>query len=264
MRKRGKALLAGSCLSVILLGSQAVGAARAGVDFDIPRPAAASYGDPQQPDEPVMSPAERAQLAFPGFLAGGETTGPFPGRLMSNGFADWPAMRYIGDSAEIADKTFTVSEVRLVVGSERPMAYEPARGRKRFAPEGLRTNLLDFSQNTEVFIPPNSTLVLVRVEVEPEAVERPPGEAGCETPGERDYGNSLRVSYQGLGEVNVLRTSSDENFGQFDSPTMYCLSRGWVYFHIGSLAIDESQLWFEIVDAEFDRDVALWTLTSAP
>jgi hypothetical protein len=220
--------------------------------------------DQQAPEPPAMSPAERAQLAFPGFRLGGEVRGVFPGRMMSGDFMAWPQMRYIGDSAEIAGKTFTLNEVKLVPGGNEPLAYEPATGRKRPAPEGLSTNLFDFSKNTEVFIPPNATLVMLQVDVEPEAVEKPAGEAGCQTAGERDYGGILRVSYELNGSSNILRTSSDENFGRFGSPTIYCFSNGWIYFHINKLDVDPSQLWFEIVDDEYDHQVALWTLTPPP
>lgn len=220
--------------------------------------------DRQEPEPPVMSPAERAQFAFTGFRPGGEGTGVFPGRMMSRDFADWPPMLFIGDSAEIASKTFTVNEVKIVPGGNGPLAFEPATGRKRPAPDGLRTNLFDFSKNTEVFIPPNATLVMVQVDVEPEAIEHPSGEAGCQTPGERDYGGIMRVSYPRFGDANVLRTSSDENFYDFGSPTIYCMSSGWLYFHVGTLKVDPSQLWFEIVDNEYDRQVALWTLASQP
>lgn len=218
--------------------------------------------DRQRPEQPTLSTAERMQLAFPGFQPGGEITGAFPGRLMNKNFEDWPPMLHIGDSAEIAGKTFTVKEILLVSGSDHPMAYEPTTGRKRLAPEGLRTNLLDFSKNTEVFIPPNSTLVMVSIDVEPEAIERPPGQAGCETPGERDFGNFMRVSYRTLGEVSVIRSSSDENFGTFASPTMYCLSSGWLYFHVFALDVDQDQLWFEIIDEESRLDIAIWSLKS--
>jgi len=220
--------------------------------------------DRQEPEPPVMSPAERVQLAFPGFRPGGEGTGIFPGRMMSRDFANWPLMRYLGDSAEIAGKTFTVNEVKIVPGGNGPLAYEPATGRKRPAPDGLRTNLFDFSKNTEVFIPPNATLVMVQVDVEPEALLPPPEIAGCMTPDERDYGNVLRLAYPNLGETNVIRTSHVENFGRFNSLTLLCLTSGWMYFHISTLEIDPGQLWFEIVDDEFDRQAAIWTLTSQP
>ncbi len=225
---------------------------------------AAGLSDRQEPEPPVMSPAERAQLAFPGFNPGGGGTGIFPGRMMSRGFVDWPPMRFLGDSAEIAGKTFTVNEVQIVPGGNGPLAYEPATGRKRPAQNGLRTNLFDFSKNTEVFIPPNATLVMVQVDVEPEALLPPPEIAGCMTPDERDYGNILRLAYPNLGETNVIRTSHVENFSRFNSPTLLCMTSGWMYFHVSTLDIDPGQLWFEIVDDEFDRKVAIWTLTSQP
>jgi len=251
-------------LIALLISIQVVVAARAQSHSE-PSIRTARAGEVlQQQEPPVTSPAERAQFAFPGFRPGGESTGLFPGRLMSLDFDSWPPMLHIGDSAEIAGKTFTVKEVLLVPGSDRPMAYEPATGRKRFAPEGLRTNLLDFSKNTEVFIPPNSTLVMANIEVEPEAVERPQGQAGCETLGERDYGALLRLSIERSGETTVLRTSSDENFSQFASPTIYCLSSGWLYFHIGLITNNPSQLWFEIVDQEFKPNYAIWGLTASP
>jgi hypothetical protein len=213
---------------------------------------------------PVTGPAERAQLAFPGFRPGGESTGYFPGRMMSQNFNDWPPMLHIGDSAEIAGKTFTVKDVLLVPGSDRPVAYEPATGRKRFAPEGLRTNLFDFSKNTEVFIPPNSTLVMVSIDVEPEALLPPPTQIGCQSPGERDFGSILRISYPHLGEFPVVRTSHVESFGEFNSPTLFCLTNGWLYFNTMTLNVNQDQLWFELVDEEVDQDLAIWSLTSLP
>ncbi len=262
MRVWGKAFLLASFLIALFFAVQAVGATQADVILDTLASTTGSGTDPQQPEPPKMRPAERVQLAFPGFRPGGEATGLFPGRMTSRDFADWPPMRYIGDSAVIAGKTFTVREVKLIPGSDRPMAYEPATGRKRLALEILRTNLFDFSKNTEVIIPPNSSLIMVKVDVEPEAIEPPLGFAGCATPDERDYAGVLRMSYGGLGETQVVLTDRDENFGNYRSPRIYCLTSGWLYFHIGTLNVDQSQLWLEIVDEEFDRDLAIWTLTS--
>ncbi len=264
MRRNNIALMLVGVLIALFIPIQVVVAARAQANSDTSLRTAKVGEVRQQYEPPVLDPVERIQLAFPGFRSGGERTGLFPGRLMSQDFDDWPPMLHIGDSAEIAGKTFTVKEVLLVPGSDRSMTYEPATGRKRYAPEGLRTNLFDFSKNTEVFIPPNSMLVMVSIDVEPEAVERPQGQAGCETQGERDYGGFLRISIERLGETIVLRTSSDENFSQFASPTVYCLSSGWVYFHIGLITNDPSQLWFEIVNQEFKPTLAIWGLTASP
>jgi hypothetical protein len=262
MKAWRRAFIQVSFLIVLLFAAQAVGTARAGFILGRGKEIRVTCDAPQQTEPPTMTPEERALRAFPGFQPGGEISGLFPGRLMSRGFTDWPPMRYIGDSAEIAGKTFTVREVILVPGSNHPMAYEPATGRKRQAPQGLRTNLFDFSKNTEVFIPSNSTLVMVKVDVEPEAIEPLPGFAGCETADERDYAIILRISYTGLGETQVILTDRDENFGSYRSPRIYCLTSGWLYFHIGTLSVDQSQLWLEIIDGEFDRDLAIWTLTS--
>jgi hypothetical protein len=217
------------------------------------------------PEPPALSADERIRLAFLGFEPGvADVSSLFPGRLVDQDFADWPSMRYLGDSAFIAGKTFTVQEVLLVPGEANPVIYEPATGNKRAAPGGLRTNLVDFSKNTGVFIPPNSTLVMVRVEVEPEAVEHPSGVTGCRTSNEPIYDDVLRVSYSRHGESRVLLTSSDEAFGEFASPTHYCLTSGWHYFHIGTLNVDLEKVWFEIVDGETDMAVAIWTLLPTP
>jgi len=264
MRRTNIAMMLVGFLIALLISIQVVVAARAQSNSYTSLQTARAGDILQQQEPPVVDPAERMQLAFPGFRPGGENTGLFPGRLMSQDFDDWPPMLHIGDSAEIAGKTFTVKEILLVPGSDRSIAYEPATGKKRFAPEGLCTNLFDFSRNIEVYIPPNSTLVMVRIDVEPEAVERPQGQAGCETQGERDYGGLLRISIERSGETTVLRTSSDENFSQFASPTIYCLSSGWLYFHIGVITYDPSQLWFEIVDQEFKPNLAIWGLTVSP
>jgi hypothetical protein len=262
MKAWRRAFMQVSFLIVLFFAAQAVGTARADIILGRGKEIRVTGDAPQQTVPPTMTTEERVLIAFPDFQPGGETTDMLPGRLMSNGFTDWPPMRYVGDSADIAGKTFTVREVKLVPGSNRPMAYEPATGRKRQAPQGLRTNLFDFSKNTEVFIPPNSTLVMVKVDVEPEAIEPPPGFAGCETADERDYASVLRISYAGLGETQVILTDRDENFGSYRSPRIYCLTSGWLYFHIGTLSIDQCQLWLEIIDGEFDRDLAIWTLTS--
>ncbi len=264
MRRNNIALILVGVLIALFTSIQAVVAVRAQTNSDTSLRTARAGEVLQQQEPPVIDPVERTQLAFPGFRSGGESIGLFPGRMMSQDFDDWPPMLHIGDSAEIAGKTFTVKEVLPVPGSDRSMAYEPATGRKRFAPEGLRTNLFDFSKNTEVFIPPNSTLVMVKIDVEPEAVERPQGQAGCETQGERDYADVLRMSYNSLGETKILLTDRDEYFGGYRSPRIYCITCGWLYFHIGSLVVNESQLWFEIIDTDFESDLAIWKLTTSP
>jgi hypothetical protein len=244
-------------LIALLISIQVVVAARAQSNSDTSLQTARAGDIMQQQEPPVGDPAERMQLAFPGFRPGGENTGLFPGRLMSQDFDDWPPMLHIGDSAEIAGKTFTVKEILLVPGSDRSIAYEPATGKKRFAPEGLRTNLFDFSKNTEVFIPPNSTLVMVKIEVVPEA-QMHQTEAICLAPNERDYANFFRLSYPELGELPVILTTEDEYFGEYSSPTHYCITTGWNYFVLNSLNITPSKIWFEIVDEEFQRELSIW------
>jgi hypothetical protein len=264
MRRNNIALMLVGVLIALFIPIQVVVAARAQANSDTSLRTAKVGEVRQQHEPPVLDPVERIQLAFPGFRSGGERTGLFPGRLMSQDFDDWPLMLHIGDSAEIAGKTFTVKEILLVPGSDRSIAYEPATGRKRYAPEGLRTNLFDFSKNTEVFIPPNSTLIMVKVNISPEALLPPPTQIGCQTPGERDYGNMIRISYPHVGESTAIRTSHAENFGGFASPTLSCLTSGWFYFHIGNMTLNQSKMWFEIMDEEYDSDAAVWTLTSAP
>lgn len=250
--------------SVFLIGLLALAPSASALEFA--RGSEADQGLLQPTPEPPAPPAEeRIRLAFPGFEPGvPEVDSLFPGRVVDQDFAEWPPMRYLGDSAHIAGKTFTVQEVLLVPGERYPIVYEPATGNRRPAPGGLRTNLFDFSKNTGVFTPPNTTLVMVRVEVEPEAVERPSGVAGCRTLDERIYDDLLQVSYPRHGETRVLLTSSDEAFGEFASPTHYCLTSGWNYFHVSALDIDPAAIWFEVVDSEIDMAVALWALVPAP
>lgn len=247
--------------SVFLIGLLALAPSASALEFA--RGPEADQGLLQPTPEPPAPPAEeRIRLAFPGFEPGvPEVDSLFPGRVVDRDFADWPPMRYLGDSAHIAGKTFTVQEVLLVPGETYAIVYEPATRNKRAAPGGLRTNLFDFSKNTGVFIPPNTTLVMVRIEVEPEAILPPPREIGCFSPDERVYDVLFRVSYPRRGETQVILTSHVENFGRFGSPTHFCLTDGWSYFHIGDIGIDPSSLWFEIVDGEVDMAVALWTLS---
>jgi hypothetical protein len=257
MRWNNIALILVGVLIALFTSIQVVVAARAQSNSDTSLRAARVGEVMQQHEPPVIDPVERMRTAFPGFQSGGESTGLFPGRLISPDFDDWPPMLHIGDSAEIAGKTFTVKEVLLVPGSDYSMAYEPATGRKRYAPEGLRTNLFDFSKNTEVFIPPNSTLVMVKIEVVPEA-QMHQTEAVCLAPNERDYANFFRLSYPELGELPVILTTEDEYFGEYSSPTHYCITTGWNYFVLNSLNITPSKIWFEIVDEEFQRELSIW------
>ncbi len=217
-------------------------------------------------ESPALPSAERIRLAFPGFHPGAtQSTGLFPGRVVDQDFAAWPPMRYLGDSALIAGKTFTVQEAMLVPGERYAIVYEPATGNRRAAPEGLRTNLFDFSKNTGVFIPPNSTLVMVKIDVEPEAdsFRQPKWQAVRHLVNE--LRKVLRVSYPGYGESSVISLSrSAENFGEFHSPTHYCLTDGWSYFHVSSLDVDSDYLWFEIVDGEVELAIAIWTLAPTP
>jgi hypothetical protein len=228
-------------------------------------PSARSNPVQAAPQPPMVAPTERIRLAFPGFQPGAtQPTGLFPGRVVDQDFAAWPPMRYLGDSAFIAGKTFTVQDVLLIPSESYPIIYEPATGKRRPALEGLRTNLFDFSKNTGVFIPPNSTLVMVKVDVEPEAEEPPAGVAGCASPIERDYAHIIQVSYPGRGESGVLLTDRDENFGRFRSPRIYCMTIGWLYFYVDSVEIEAIDLWFEIIDHESSFVAAIWTLAPFP
>lgn len=216
----------------------------------------------QSTPEPLApTTEERMQMAFPGFKPGAaELEGLFPGRLVNRDFTGWPPMRYLGDSALIAGKTFTVQQALLVPGETYPIIYEPATGKRQAAFRGLRTNLFDFSKNKGVFIPANSSLLMIRVDVEPEAVEPPPGMAGCSTRGERDYGHNIRISYPMIGESQVLLTDRDEAFAEFGSPRLYCLTRGWLYFHVRVVEPELNSIWIEIVDDETGPDLAIWSL----
>lgn len=250
--------------SAFLIGLLALAPSASALDF--PKiPEAEQLLLQPTPEPPAPPTEERISLAFPGFKPGiAEVDSLFPGRVVDQDFAEWPPMRYLGDSADIAGKTFTVQEVLLVPGETYPIVYEPATRNKRAAPGGLHTNLFDFSKNMGVFIPPNTTLVMVRIEVEPEAVEQPSGIAGCRTPDERIYDELLRVAYPRHGESTVLLTSSDEAFGEFASPTHYCLTSGWNYFHVADLDIDPADIWLEIVDGEIDMAFSIWTLAPVP
>lgn len=224
--------------------------------------------EPEIPEPPSLSTRERYRMAFPYAKVG---LPRFLNQMVYDDVQEWPHMRYLGDSMEIEDRTFTILDAKIVPGRNVPMAYEPATGRFRQAPRGFFTKSVNVASNTEIFIPPGASLVMVKVDVEPEWGHK--GENGllvCEDDQNPTMLHQLRVAYPGLGETLVLQTSLNlHHFGEFSPTSIVCMGDGWLYFHVATQDVDPTRLWFIYADveripwAEF-TEFAVWTLAQRP
>jgi len=209
---------------------------------------------------PRLSPRERLALAFPSTRVGFEN---FMNRLVYNDIEKWPQMRYVGEYAQIGGKNVTIMDVKVVQGGSVTKAYAPETGQMGNALRG--TTDFRLSKMPVLIIPPEASLVMVRIEVDqPWGYMSDEGQYIC-TYHDEPNGSNFRLAYPGLGETDVRNTFFHTDplyeFGEFNSPNIMCLGNGWLYFYIAKLEVDPTKLWLEYIHHE---DIAFWTLTERP
>ncbi|MBM3121946.1 MAG: hypothetical protein FJZ97_07130, partial [Chloroflexi bacterium] len=92
--------------------------------------------------------------------------------------SEWPEMLFLGESGALQDEgrrslgqtwelSITPTEIRIVPGADVVMMYWVERDELRRVPDGEPQELRGLPDQPVVFIPPNSSLVMVRVTTDP-------------------------------------------------------------------------------------------------
>jgi hypothetical protein len=163
---------------------------------------------------------ERIALAFP-------STGLLSrsmDRVKDGNKLEWPEMKYLGEVVVIKGTKVTPEEIRIVE-----------------------------------MIPPRSSLVMVRMEVEYE------GSSNTQANHESYTHSGLRISYPQYGASNIIiLESSFYPLGEFNSVAPYSSDSGWVYFIVPGIDLDQAQMWLEYIQGSNEDDMIFWTLAERP
>lgn len=284
--------------AVLILGSISCSLGR-GLDPDTPDEAAAEQefriegeessaeNELAQIEEPIEIKPPILQSGYLLELAIPSVTGSSLNRAVYDNISEWPDMLYLNESAGIGkDKNALVSitpvDVRIVNGRKVPVNYNPVDDIIKTEPAVLSRQLRGFYGKPIVFIPPNTSLVMVRIETNPSIGrwvgqdEYPGTTAGptFECPDVQiDYSydpNKFRISYPEVGEARVFVDIDGEYWlDDFQpvgwwSPSGTCPASGWLYSYLPTLTLDPNQLWLEYVGGTQKNQLAFWTLTTRP
>lgn len=216
----------------------------------------------QSDDEPPrLDVSERFSISFPKLPT---RSGHVLNRTVHGDFSQWPEMKYLNEAAVLDGSKITISDYRIVAGGSTPQAYLPESGDSFAAPDGE----LEWHRwgSPAVIIPPKSSLVMVRIDLEP-ALEL---QDGCTNPSTKQRtvlrDDDLAIAFPSLGEVSPLRTfiPGRVNFGLYDQPQSGCFGNGWYYFFLATLSPDPSNIWVAYSTYSDLEIQAFWTLTSRP
>jgi hypothetical protein len=217
--------------------------------------------------EPDLNTGERLRLAFPYKPSGIKE---FLTRSVADDVPEWPEMHYMNEDVEHYGVTLRIVDYRLIHGKEIPTAIFPETDEIRDIPQGISGRILGgpLGPVPYIAIPPQTTLLMVKFEVEPElGFERYGGDCRNEEAGitsSLSNGN-LRVAYPGLGETAKLYTDNAPDFfihdyGEYSSPPTYCMADGWYHFYIADPDPDPAKIWVMHVPVSDPTDILLWTL----
>lgn len=230
-------------------------------------------------DKPKLDREQILQLAYP--YVSGESLN----RAVFN-ISDWPDMLYLRETAFIGSNNdnllkVTPLEIRIIPGSSVPLNYNPVDDITKTKPETFPDSLRQFPGKPVVFIPPNISLVMVRIETDPSIGrwvgqdDYPGTTAGaffeCPEQGTDFLYNpeKFRLSYPGVGESPVyVDVESEYWLGDYQpvGTTLRgdCPSSGWLYFYVPSMDIVPNNLWMEYIGGRQAHQLAFWTMTDRP
>lgn len=208
---------------------------------------------------PEIDVQARIELGYPWVPAGGGN------RSMGANIASWPEMLYLGDEAQVNDVGVRPVEVRIVAGGSVPMAYSPELDEIAAAPEGSPLWIRRQSNRPGLVIPPNASVVMVRIETMP-SVGRwtAPGVYDCPM----GYGPwpsvAFTIAYPRLGETRRQGIGNEWWFGEYQSVGYGCPGSGWLYFVLPGVDLDPALLWLENIWGTEAGEMVFWTLTARP
>jgi hypothetical protein len=220
---------------------------------------------------PQLMPADRLVLAYPMVTARGMAPIDMS-RAINGDVFEWPEMRFLEEYELIGGVGYEPvsvrpTEIRIVRGSSIPMSYSPELDISKPEPNGSPAWYRGLLDKPVLFIPPNASLVMVRIETNPSpGLWAGPGAYQCPDDGTRwGYRTSeFRLGYPGLGETQVNLTGDSYWFGENQAPSDQCPGNGWLYFIVAGLDVDPSLLWLEYIAGTDVGQLAFWTLTERP
>jgi hypothetical protein len=173
-------------------------------------------------------------------------------------------MKYLNELSVLDDTEITISDYKIIEGKSIPIVYLPETGEMHDAPDGG----LEWDRwgSPAVVIPPESSLVMVRVDVDPPMRI----EDECINPStgrlselRDDY---LLVAYPGVGEKTPLRTlfPGEAKYGPFNQPQSGCFGNGWYYFFVPVPNLENAKTWIAYNDDNDPEMQAFWTLAERP
>jgi len=210
-------------------------------------------------DSGTNSPAfpavqERIALAYPsqGLLSQSLD------RVKDGNRLEWPEMNYLGEAVIFQESTVIPEEIRIVEGGSVAVVYSPEEDQMLDAPTGIPRHLQGHPLPA-VMIPPRSSLVMVRMEVEYE------GSSTTQEDHESYTHNGLRISYPQYGASDIIILESFfYPLGEFNSVAPFSSDSGWVYFIVPGIDLDPTQMWLEHIRGSNEEDMIFWTLAERP
>ena len=197
---------------------------------------------------------ERIALAFP-------STGLISqslDRVKDGNKLEWPEMNYLGEAVIFQESTVIPEELRIVEGGSVAVVYSPEEDQMLDAPTGIPRHLQGHPLPA-VMIPPRSSLVMVRMEVEYE------GSFTTQTDQKSYTHSGLRISYPQYGASDIITLESFfYPLGEFNSVAPFGSDNGWVYFIVPGIDLEPAQLWLEYIRGSNEDAMIFWTLTERP
>ena len=190
--------------------------------------------------------------AFPGFQAKPITSQVESYDYLNQQLTGWPVLNPLGVSVTVGEKTLVIKDFKIVPGFQVAAAFAPATEQM----QEIKTSLSYVGDDwNQVFIPPDSSLVMVKVNVQPES------SGSC-----MDF-RSYRwtISYPNFPATEAWYFSKNERLGNYPTADTNCLTSGWLYFYLPTLTVDPEQVWI-MVDAHIPgmHSLGIWKLSQKP
>jgi len=197
---------------------------------------------------------ERIALAFPstGLLSRSLD------RVKDGNRLEWPEMNYLGEAVIFQEIKVIPEEVRIVEGGSVAVVYSPEEDDMFDLPTGIPSHQYG-RPIPAVMIPPRSSLVMVRMEVEYE------GSFTTQTDHKSYTHSGLRISYPQYGASDIITLESFfYPLGEFNSVAPFSSDNGWAYFILPGIDLDPAQMWLEYIKGSNEEDMIFWMLAERP
>lgn len=223
------------------------------------------------PESPQLEMHERLVLAY--LPMDVRQSGDNRSRATDGNTSEWPEMLYLGEAGRVGNVTVTPQEIRIVPGRSIPMLYSPEHDEMIDAPKGSPSSIRGYLNRPGLVMPPNASLVMVRIETDPDLGDEVwqgglTWVCGAEGTPPSDFhyrGDEYRVSYPGVGEMPLRLGGLEYSFGEYQGiGDGLCPEGGWMYFVLPGLELNPSVLWLEYMAGTEPGELAFWTLAERP